>query len=238
VPKLHQLLLNVSFLSIVIGAVFFAQLSGWFNTRRVVCLLDNTTCPTELAQALSPLTKRSYLFTNFSTVTTELLPSNQYALIEVKKTIPWELQITLTSTGISYQITQSDGVSVFIDPTGAVTTNPNSKPSANLKSLQNFNELIPQEQLDPQLHIVLSATLLELQAAAISWETFTIESPSKITIDLAQGIRVIIDTNSSADTISLLKELLDSEAVKQLSPPIQEIDLRFSLPALRVEKSQ
>ena len=231
--------LHASVCVLLILMFVLAQLQGWLKITTVQCQLDSGACPPNVQQKLEALKTHSYFFTNLSQVATTLLPNNSYAVRTTSRIKPREVLISLTSNGSLYQLMWADGQSVVITPTGTVL--PENTGFTQLPQVMvdlPESDIISNQQLNQPLHQTLLVALQQLSKNSLPWSGIEVRSPQKIVVTLSNLPRVIIDTTTGTEAWQRLPHILASEQVTQLSPPIQEIDLRFNLPVLRTSPSE
>ena len=225
-----QLFLGVLILGIVGGV---AQL---FQVTDITCTTtDNQSCPTSVQASLNSAIGKSFFFTNFerdfSASDAETQP---YTIQSINKILPGTLVVMVQLETPAYLLITKDG-QYSISQSGSVIAADSHPQSLATITIQSEIPIIADGKLPDKYHSVISSILEEILRQEMVVATITWVDDQTLYVDLQNGPRVVLESQTAGQRVQHLPVILQSTEVKSL-PQLAEIDLRFKLPVLRTRQ--
>ena len=213
----------------IIVLIFIATL----RTQVVECALVGTqdSCPAELQESLHILREHSFFFTNIEAVFKATTPNNSiYTIQKIVKKFPATVSVTFSQEQPKYILripeAQSENYSeTYVGESGIVLNY-----SSFEEKIVKITWLQEQSELPHQHFIVIANTLAEhaILGAEVEWK-----SDSEIILKIPDQPVFLFDTQTLHTQIQKVATIMKAKELEEITEPILEIDMRFTLPVLR-----
>lgn len=204
-----------------------------FNIKQIECQLDDQDCPVELAQQLTPLHDKSFLFSPLERDIRDL-NINLYQLDSIQKSWPSTVHLNFSHKPNSYQLKFKDSSqSILVTANGLTHTYADQKLPLIEVSQQSVQAL-KNEIVDEELH-QLNLNLVQFLAShQLSYQSIKINSFQEIEILLSDNLIALAQKDGLKTQISKLAIIIDKVDLKAIDLQINRIDLRFKFPVLKI----
>lgn len=232
---LWQILILMAAIGLCVGAVI--GLRKFFTVHTVQCqLLSGDTCSPDLNQAVSVLVGQNMFFENYTkkVLTSEIL-QQPVSVVKIKKIFPQTVIVVLQQEAAAYIISHA-GTNQVVSQTGRIFTHQVN--SSGLITAEIPEELITQQGfIDSGAHQVVLTILntssqLQLPLTKIIWVD---KSTIKLSMENSSE-QFILDGEHPVEQLNKLSLVLKSGEYKTIAQPKAELDLRFTMPVLRIEE--
>jgi hypothetical protein len=221
-------------LGVVAGVVVIIR--NVFTVKNIECqLLTTESCPQELLESLSSVRGSSMFFEDYTQKLTDSQTTSQpVSLVIFKKKLPDTLTVTFQQEPTAYTILHSEQP-VIVSKTGRIFTQ--EMDTSGLLPVEIAGEFTTAEGfIDFTIHqtilsIIETCNQLSIPITLITWV-------DKSTIKLSMENRTelfIIDSEKPTLEINRLALILKSGEYRNIPESKQELDLRFTMPVLRIQ---
>lgn len=202
--------------------------------RTVSCQIASAAhCPVVLVTALQTLTGRSLLLTQADSTVSELSLPAGYTLVQSRKQLFSELQLTFQEEQALFQITCPDCAEPLVvgEHRHILYSQPTDLASFSVPHSQA--ELLHGSQLNESVFQPLETIVLSLYKQGRIFQNGVWSSPEEIRLEIADTPTVLVSTQDIEGQMLALAAILEGETTSQLPAPASEIDLRFKMPVIR-----
>lgn len=224
---------------ILIGVAIFAgkMVISSFSVKNIECQLDQQTCPESLTNSLTVLHGKPLFFTNYQSILQEQRVPLPVTLTQVKKHLPNTLNLEFSSQNLAYMIQTNEGT-IAVSTTGVLFKDTTVLPPTTIEVKPELSSVLdPNHAIQAPIHtafleLVTTLEKSDLPVKHISWV-------DKDTINLIMNdgqLNAVVDQKNPRVAIEKLELIIKSQEYQAVQENVQEIDLRFDLPVLRMRQ--
>jgi hypothetical protein len=226
----------ISGIILMIGLAAITLIFEWRATQIRCQVADGQPCPADIEAEFSrQLTGKPLLFFPYRHSISRLEPLSQPFLVSgVSKTLAGAVTIDIVMEDPAYVVAFPDKA-VVATRTGLLFQRPDQPPELVTVRIDD-PELAQSAQMPLPIHTAILTILeaaedFQLPVVQITWlDNSTIRLSMK-----EQAVEAVIDAQSPRKQLFALKLLLESPVPESVAEPIDEIDLRFTMPVLRTQ---
>lgn len=232
---LLQILVVVGLIGGIVGASF--GLKKFFTVHTIECtLLSGGACPPELLQSLSVLQGQNMFFEDYTKklLTSETL-HQPVSVVSIKKYFPQTVIVILQQEPPAYVITHN-GSPTVVSKSGRIFNH--QMDSSGLIPVEIPDSVINTEGfIDSQIHQVIltlidTSSQMHFPLTKIAWVD---KSTIKLSMENSSEV-FILDSEHPIEQLNKLSLVLKSGEYKDVKEPKVELDLRFTMPVLRIQE--
>lgn len=230
------LLLIVGLLGV--AALFEVRfLIKFFSIKEISCQLDGKECPASVQQAVSVLKGKSLFATDYQEILREQSLPLPITLQSIKKHLPQRIELAFSTQTLAYQLLTSEGT-VAVTATGIPFKENATQAATSIELKPTYSDVLASpEQIKPEVHEPLQKLANALQTTQLAVEKVSwVDKDTIILIMKSEQHTALLDASDPEAAIKKLQLILNSAEYQAVAPKVKEIDLRFTLPVLRMRQ--
>jgi hypothetical protein len=233
--KRKHFFISFLFIAFLLGVTAYLFFSPLLKVTKVLCTLDEVSCPDYLQAELEKNIGKSFFFTRYDLIAENIVkkqPSLQ--LKAFTKKIGGEIIFQFQQTQPIFALKPDQYPFFLIDSQGMVIA---TAEQTQLPYLFFHNGEILSLGLGTQLPEALNQQLklffAELQHVNIPFSQITLVNSGEVEIQTTSGKKAVLSLDKSQVSLAQLDYVLHHEDQLKLKAPFHVIDLRFKYPVLK-----
>jgi cell division septal protein FtsQ len=229
------------FLSLFIALVIGLGLMASVKVKHLTCLLDDHECPSEVMAQLTTLTTNSLFMSDLEAKATQALGNLPgYQLVSLKRQLPQTLIVSVKKNPALYRLRAlSAPETKIVDSQGylyPVESDPTTTLPQVIISDEQWQVILENSQVSSELQSKINQTITALGVEQITFTHLELSSSTIALISLSPQTTAVLDLTAAHRDVKKLSLVLKGLEPATLTQ-IQEIDVRYTLPVLRSNRT-